>query len=87
MNPIANTIEYYSIYFGKWMKYRGMTTEELIQEKFQDSQKPPYEQGVVEERLRGFNKWLRENGIAPRSAMVALQRSPLSTGTSTCRWS
>lgn len=70
-NRKHKTTQLYTAHFTKWTKYTQMTPEQLIQQKFQDSQKPPYEQGVVEEKLRGFNKWLRENGTAPRTALVA----------------
>ena len=50
----------------------------MIQEKWKDSQKLPMDQGVVEDHLRAFNKWLQEEyvqptgkvGVAPKSALT-----------------
>jgi site-specific recombinase XerD len=77
-NRKQNTVDAYQKAMTKYAVFTGLTPEGMIQEKWADSKKPPFEQGVVEDRLRAFNKWLVEEyekpdgtkGMSPRSALT-----------------
>jgi site-specific recombinase XerD len=77
-NRKPNTVDAYQKAMTKYATFTKLTPEEMIQEKWLDSKKPPFEQNVVEDRLRAYNKWLVEGyvkadgtkGMSPRSALT-----------------
>lgn len=76
-NRNPSTVKLYKIAMRFYLEFTGMTPEELIQEKLEDNEKPILEQGVPEDRVKAFYKFLRKDyvskrtkkkGMAPRSA-------------------
>lgn len=71
------TVALYRKAMEEYVNFTGLTPEQLIQEKYEDTKKPPMDQGVAEDRLRAFNKFLNEEyvkrdgtkGMAPKGAL------------------
>ena len=61
-----------------YIEYSQMTPDEMVAEKYEDMQNPPYEQRAVEARVKGFYHWLQKEyvskktktGLAPKSALT-----------------
>lgn len=70
-----NTASAYKVAMSAYIKFRKLNVKEgpeiLIQEKWDDIQKKKFEQGVVEDHIREFNKWLiQKEGLAASSALA-----------------
>lgn len=55
-----NTMNIYYKAFRIWSNFRGLNSEQLLREKWRDTKKLPMNQGIVEDKLKEFYKWLSE---------------------------
>lgn len=66
-----NTLNIYLKAFRLWSAFRGMSADELIQEKWKDMKKPPMDQGLVEDKLKEFYMWLtKEYEVEKRGTVI-----------------